>query len=59
MELKRIAEALEKLVNNGEKIAAILDDIGMHNYTPSGPPGALEMIGIELRDIRKFLQGRG
>ncbi len=54
--MKRIADALERIADNGDKIADILDDIGMHNYTPAGPPGALEMIGIELKEIREFIQ---
>ncbi len=54
--LTRIADALERIADNGDKIAGILDDIGMNNYTPAGPPGALEMIGIELKEIREVWQ---
>ncbi len=51
----RIADALEHIAKNGDKIVSILDDIGMNNLNPAGAPGALEMIAIELKDIRQLL----
>jgi hypothetical protein len=45
-----IAEAIREHAVEVAKAARALDALGMNNHMPSGPPGVLEKIAMELRD---------
>lgn len=39
-------------------LAVVLDDIGLRRGSPSGPPGALEKVAMELERIASALESR-
>lgn len=55
---QHIAFSLWRIANALEVGNKTLDSMGMNKLDAGGPPGALEMIGIELKELREILQNR-
>jgi hypothetical protein len=50
-----VAFAILELAEQQKATAKALDSMGMNNMVPAGVPGALEMIGMQMKDIAAAL----
>jgi hypothetical protein len=50
-----IAFAILELAEHQKATVKALDGMGMNNSVPGGPPGALEMIGMQMKAIAEAL----
>ena len=54
--LSAVAFALLRIADVNEMAARAIDRLGLHYLNPDGVPGAVEKLGMEVRDFRRDLE---